>query len=199
MYLANWGNVWKLQGDVVVPVKSGLALRNWGFAFDVSGTIVRAREAMEAGDTDRIILWNVDGTVVNDSLVTQVAAPCAAIFARDAAGATTNQLVIGQLDGEIRRANAAGMPWAGLPVPPLSIRAMAVDRHMYTLAGQADGLAANEIVFLDGLGNGNGFYDVGDFRAYLIVTGAIPSPVAGLEGSPALAALHSMRQPEDAP
>ena len=179
---------------MVTQVQTGMALRNWGFVFDLSGQVIRAREAMEEGDTDRIILWGADGTVLNDSLVTQVVDPCGVAFARDATGATTNQLVIAQTNGEILRANAAGISSAGLPVVPISIRGISPDDQMSTLAGHNGVLSANETHFLDAIGNRNESFDVGDFRAFLIATGTVPSPVPELAGAPALAALSGIRQ-----
>lgn len=125
------GGIWKLQGGTVSPILTGMTVRNWGVTFDLSGNFVQAREAVEAGDTHRIILRAPNGSVVDDSLVTQVVGPCATAFARDASGATTKQLVIAQTDGTLLRANAAGIAswrscawggWrgaAGMAAPPV--------------------------------------------------------------------------------
>lgn len=194
LYMASWGGLWKLQGGVVSPILTGMTVRNWGVTFDLSGNFVQAREAVEAGDTHRIILRGPNGSVVDDSLVTQVVGPCATAFARDASGATTKQLVIAQTNGTLLRANAVGIPSAGLPVVPISLRGISPDAQLGALAGQQSALTANEVHFLDAIGNRNASFDVGDFRAFLIATGTVPSPVPGLAGAPALAALSGIRR-----
>jgi hypothetical protein len=194
IYLSSWGSTWKFQGGVATPILTQMTPRNWGMTFDVASNVFQAHEAMDGGDTHRIIVRSISGALINDTLAKGVVGPCATAFATDATGATTNQLVIAQTNGTILRANPAGTSSPGHPMTPLSLVAMTADRQMGALAGNASALTSNEARFLDAIGNRNGSHDVGDFRAYLIATGAIPSPVAGLTGAAALAALHGVNR-----
>jgi hypothetical protein len=91
----------------------------------------------------------------------------------------------------------------------------ASDRRTFTLAVTAPAVAASEVLdqllgggsaltparatYLDLIGNRNGRLDVGDVRAWLIATGALPASSSIAEVVPALERTSAARAPDGAP
>lgn len=178
LHFSNFAGLWKLSGGSVVPVLTDQPLRNRGFTIDAEGSIYWARDA-EAGDVDRVILYDAAGQVLEDTMIADVVDPCLVLFVRDTDGAPTGRLLVAQGGGTIVEANAAGIPVAGAPTPPLSIADIAEAECADQAAGASGMLPQNVTRLLDAIGNGNGRYDVGDFRAYLLATGAIQARGGG--------------------
>lgn len=172
LHFSSFAGLWKISGGAVVPVLTAQPLRNRGFAIDADGNIYWARDA-DTGDTDRIIYYDAAGQVLEDTMIADVVDPCLVLFVRGTDGATTNRLLIAQVGGTIVEANAPGIPTGGVPAPPLSIGDIAESDCADEAAGAGEPLSDDDVRFLDAIGNNNGGYDVGDFRAYLLATGAI--------------------------
>jgi hypothetical protein len=180
LHFSNFAGLWKLSSGTVVPILTDQPLFNRGFAIDADGRILWARDA-EAGDTSRIILYDGDGQVLDDTLVSDVQDPCLVLFVRDTTGAMTHRLLVAQGDGAIVEANADGIPGGGWPAPSLTLADIPATDCGDGAAGDPDALSDDAARFLDAIGNANGGYDVGDFRAYLLAAGLIqadPAPAA---------------------
>jgi sugar lactone lactonase YvrE len=171
-HFSNFASLWRLSGGTPVPLLQGLPPRNRGFAFDENGNIYWARDAGE-GDTDRVILYDASGEVLHDTIIGEVVDPCLITFLRDAEGVTGKRVLVSQSDGTIVEANAQGIPADGWPGTPLSLSDIAEGECADEAARVGGILDARVLHFLDVLGNNNRSYDVGDFRAYLLSTGAI--------------------------
>jgi len=172
LHVSNFASLWRLSGGTPVPVLQGLPPRNRGFAFDEDGNIYWARDA-EEGDTDRVILYDASGEVLHDPIIGEVTDPCLITFLRDEEGVTGKRVLVSLMDGSIVEADAQGIPVDGWPRTPLSLSDIAQEDCADEAAG-VEGLLDPQVrSFLDVLGNNNGSYDVGDFRAYLLATGAI--------------------------
>ena len=147
----------------------------WGFAFDVAGNIYAPSPV--AG---RILLFDPTGTTVVDPFAIGPDAPQAVAFGRDGNGATEARLYATELRaGQVIEVNPSGVGHPGLPlgfVPP----SFTLDVAAASLLG-AGGLSAADLQFLDGLGNHNGRYDVGDFQAYLRTLGGLPGSAAAAQ------------------
>ena len=172
-HFSNFAGLWKLSSGTPVPLATGLPLMNRGFALDGDGNIYWARDAMDQADTDRVILYDPSGQVIHDTIIGQVTDPCSITFLRDEQGNTTNRILVSQMGGTIVEANASGISTGGWPTVPLSIGDIVENDCADQAAGAGTGLTDQVIQFLDAIGNNNGSYDVGDFRAYLLATGAI--------------------------
>ena len=72
-----------------------------------------------------------------------------------------------------RAAQRDGLPAGGWPVVPLSLSDIDETDCADSAAGVGGLLSDDVSRFLDAVGNANGSYDVGDFRAFLLATGAI--------------------------
>lgn len=178
LHFSNFAGLWKLSAGTAVPILTERPPRNRGFAIDTDGSIYWGREAQE-GDTDRIILYDGAGEVLDDTIVAQVVDPCLVLFVRAADGSTTDRLLVGQLDGSIVEANADGIPAPGWPSPAIAI-AEIDDATCADQAAGLDGSLSDDVArFLDAIGNGNGAYDVGDFRALLLANGTIQADGGG--------------------
>ncbi|MGK7313368.1 MAG: hypothetical protein ACN0LA_14130 [Candidatus Longimicrobiales bacterium M2_2A_002] len=171
LHFSNSAGLWKLSSGVPVPILTEQPVFNRGFAIDADGRIYWGRDAGE-GDTDRVILYDGAGTVIDDTMIAGVVDPCLVLFVRDTDGTTTRRVLISQLDGAIVEANTEGIPAAGWPATPISLAGIP-ELDCASQAAGADVLSNDVIRFLDAIGNANGGYDVGDFRAYLLATGAV--------------------------
>ena len=158
-YVSNGSEIWKLVNGQPQRV-FGAAFVIWGFAFDVAGNIYAPAPA--AG---RITLFDPAGVMLADPFAVGPDAPQAVAFGRDGTGATVARLFA--TDPRVSRlleVNPAGVAHPGLPgfIPP----PFPTDVAVASLLGGA-GLSAADRQYLDGLGNHNGRYDVGDLAAYL--------------------------------
>jgi hypothetical protein len=168
-YFSNGTEIWKLTSDGPRRVL-GSPFVMWGFAFDVTGRIYAPAPA--AG---RLLAFEASGATRADPYAVGPDAPIAVAFARDETGATLARLfATDRLIGQVIEVNPEGVPDSGLPLgtvpPPFSLEVAA-----QALLG-AGVLSASDLQYLDGLGNHNGRYDVGDFAAFV-------RTVQGLEGS----------------
>lgn len=62
---------------------------------------------------------------------------------------------------------------AGWPVVGLSLSEIDEEDCADAAVGVPAAVSENESTFLDAIGNSNGSYDVGDFRAYLVRTNVV--------------------------
>jgi hypothetical protein len=173
LYLTNTVAFWKLAGQTVVPVLTDMPPQNSAPHFDVEGNAYWTRQAMDVSDTNRVILADASLAVIEDTFASLAAAPCAIVFGRDATGAMTNHLFVSLRDGSIVQLNAAGIATAGVPEVGLSLGDLDASEVANKILGVASQVTANQTYFLDVIGNDNGTYDVGDFRAYLVATGVV--------------------------
>lgn len=160
-YVSNGTEIWKLVSGQPQRVLSS-AFIIWGFAFDVAGNIYAP--APTAG---RITLFDAAGVTLADPFSVGPDAPQAVAFGRDGTGATVARLFA--TDSRVSRlleVNPAGVAHPGLPgfIPP----PFPIDVAVASLLGGA-ALSAADRQYLDGLGNHNGRYDVGDLAAYLAI------------------------------
>jgi hypothetical protein len=173
LYFSSFPDFWKLDGQTVLPVLTGQQGQNSAPHFDVAGNAYWAHEATDAGDTHRVILADGNFTVVEDSFATFAAGPCAMAFGRDPFGATTNRLFISLRDGSIVELSSAGIAAAGVPEVGLSLTDLDESEVANEILGVASLVTADQAYFLDVIGNDDGNYDVGDFRAYLVATDVV--------------------------
>ncbi len=178
VHISSFGAIHKLVTGIPVPVATGQPIQMRGFAFDISGNFYWSHRTLDPDSLSRVKLYSSAGAVLEDTFVTQVQDPCANSFARDADGTTTNRMFIAQLDGVIREANSAGIAAPGWPVVGLEIEAISETQAADQLVGETEDLNDNQARFLDVIGNNNGSYDLGDFRAYLVATGVLSATTA---------------------
>lgn len=167
------GGLWKLTEGVPQQLQGDLPYRWWGLAFDAAGNGYWAHEAYDEGDIDRLALIDLDGNWLNESWITQVVDPCRCAFGRDPDGSTNSDLYIGQRDGTIVKAAAGSSLAAGWPVVGLRVSAIDEASAADEVMGVPNLLTDPTRTFLDVIGNNDGSYDVGDFRAYLIAAGVV--------------------------
>jgi len=165
-YVSNFTEIWKLvDGQFHRVFTNGVLI--WAFAFDVAGNIY-----VPAPTAGRIQLFDGTGTVLTDPFAVGPDAPQAVAFGRDATGATVARLFATDPQaGRVIEMNPAGVAHPGLPVgftAPFTPEAAAAG----LLGG--DGLSVADRQFLDGIGNHNGRFDVGDFQAYLRTLNGLP-------------------------
>jgi hypothetical protein len=172
LYFSSWGGYWKLVDGVVVPVLVGVLPRAGAPTFDELGNIYTVHESVTEGDPHRVILYDPGMNVLDDAFVTDVEPPCAIAFGRDADGSTNARLFIAQRDGNIVEANPAGIVAPGFPVVGLSLSEIDEEDCADAVVG-VPAVSDDEATFLDVIGNNNGSYDVGDFRAFLVRTGVV--------------------------
>ncbi len=166
-YFSNGAEIYRLASGVPQLLLTAQTTM-WGFAFDVAGTLYVPNPVV-----GRIIAFGPTGTVLHDPFVLETTAPFAVAFGRTAGGATNARLYAADAGvGELVEVNPAGVPNAGLPLgyTPSFTAALAAQE---LLGG--GGLSPQDQAVLDALGNRNGRYDTGDFRAYLQRTGLIPA------------------------
>jgi sugar lactone lactonase YvrE len=160
-YVSNGTEIWRLRnGRFERLLRDGSLI--WAFAFDLAGNIYAPSPV--AGT---LKLFDSTGAVLADPFAVGPDAPQAVAFGRDATGATLARVfAIDPQVGRLFEVNPAAVRQRGLPgyvTPPFSFDVAAAG-----LLG-AGGLSAADLQYLDALGNHNGRYDVGDFRAYLRV------------------------------
>ena len=173
LYFTSWGGFWKLDGQTVIPVVTGMQPRMGSPHFDVAGNAYWIHEAVEEGDAHRVIFGDSDITVTDAAFASLADGPCSHVFARDATGATTNRQFVGLRNGTIVELNAAGVAAPGVDETGLELADLVADEVADEILGLDTQVTADQTYFLDVIGNHDGTYDVGDFRAYLVATGAI--------------------------
>jgi len=160
-YVSNGTEIWRLRNGRFERLLTDGSLI-WAFAFDVAGNIYAPSPV--AGT---LKLFDSTGAVLADPFAVGPDAPQAVAFGRDGTGATLVRVfAIDPQVGRLFEVNPAAVRQRGLPgyvTPPFSLDVAAAG-----LLG-AGGLSAADVQYLDALGNHNGRYDVGDFRAYLRV------------------------------
>ncbi len=169
-YFSQGTEIWKLSNGELQRVFADEAVM-WVFAFDVAGNIY-----VPSPGTGRIKLFDPAGTPLADPFAIGPDAPQAVAFGRDGTGATVARVFATEPRiGRVIEVNPAGVAHRGLPLgvtAPFTLEAAAS-----ALLGGGDLSAAN-LQFLDGLGNRNGRYDVGDFQAYLRTLNGLPVAAA---------------------
>jgi hypothetical protein len=146
----------------------------WVPAFDEDGNIY-----VPNATTSRLTLYGPDGSVLADPFAIGPVTPFVPAFGREADGTTNARLFVTDGDGALLEMNPDAVDAPGWPVG-FSAASLALDDVTGELLGAADMLTADELEFLDGLGNNNGRFDVGDFRAYLLATGQIGGPATSI-------------------
>ena len=168
-YISQGTEIWKLANGQFERVFGDAAII-WAFAFDVAGNIYAPLPTV-----GRIKLFDPTGTPLSDPFAVGPDAPQALAFGRDGAGSTVARLFATEpLIGRVIEVNPAAVAHPGLPVgftAPFTPEAAAAG-----LLGGA-GLSAADRQFLDGIGNRNGRFDVGDFQAYLRTLNGLPGSV----------------------
>jgi hypothetical protein len=171
LYLTNNSGFWTLHGQTVLPALA--EPQNSAPHFDVQGNAYWYHRAIDPADTHRVIMADANLAVLNDTFASLTVDPCAMVFGRDQTGATTNRLFVSLRDGSIVELNAAGIAAPGVPEVGLSLADLDESVVVNDILGEASGLTANETYFLDVIGNDDGSWDVGDFRAYLTAIGIV--------------------------
>lgn len=178
LHMSNFGGMYKLVNGAPIPVATEQPIQMRGFTFDELGNFYWAHNALGEGEVSRLRLYNSAGEVLEDTFISQVQQPCSGRFARDSDGTTTKRMFIAQIEGVIREANEAGFAAPGWPVVGLELGQILEIDAADQLVGETDDLDENHARFLDVIGNNNGSYDVGDFRAYLLEIGVLSSTTA---------------------
>jgi hypothetical protein len=173
LFFSSWGGYWKLVDGVVVPVLTEVLPRGGAPTFDELGNIYTGHESVTEGDPHRVILYDSDMSVLDDAFVTDVEPPCGIQFGRETDGSTNARLFIAQRDGTIVEANPAGIAAPGFPVVGLALNEIDEEDCADAVVGVPASVSEDESTFLDAIGNNNGSYDAGDFRAYLVRTGVV--------------------------
>jgi sugar lactone lactonase YvrE len=177
-YFSNGPDVWRLVNGQPQKVFDAV-FTVWGFAFDVAGNIYAPNPS-----TGRITLYGPTGAVLADPFVVSAVSPRAVAFGRNADGTTNARLFATDLGlelGAVIEANPAGVQHPGLPL---------AFTQLYTAAAAAadllggGGLSDSDRQSLDALGNRNGRYDTGDFRAYLVLIGELQAAAAHATARP---------------
>ncbi|HEU5260233.1 MAG TPA: pre-peptidase C-terminal domain-containing protein [Gemmatimonadales bacterium] len=165
-YFSQGTEIWRLVNGEFQRVFADAALI-WAIAFDVAGNIYAPMPT--AG---RIKLFDPAGTPLADPFAVGVDAPQVVAFGRDETGATVARLVATDPQvGRVIEVNPAGVAHRGLPV---GFTARFTPEVAATGLLGGGGLSAADQQFLDGLGNRNGRFDVGDFQAYLRTLNGLP-------------------------
>lgn len=164
-HFSNGNEIWRVTGSTVERVFTADFII-YGFAFDAAGNIY-----VPNPDLGRIILYSPTGTVLANPFAVGPIAPFAVAFGRTAGGLMNARVFATDGDAtSLIEVNPSGVLGPGLPMgftPTFTVGAAAE-----AVLGGAD-LTQAEKDFLDSVGNRNGRYDVGDFRAWLIVTGVV--------------------------
>ncbi len=170
-YISSGTEIWKLvDGQFQRVLEDTFVI--WAFAFDVAGNVY-----IPAPTAGRIQLFDRTGTSVADPFAVGPDAPQAVAFGRDATGATLARLFATDPQvGRLIEMNPAGVQHRGLPVGFVA-RPVTLDVAAAGLLG-GNRLSEADEQYLDGLGNRNGRYDVGDFQAYLRLVGTPPGTAA---------------------
>jgi hypothetical protein len=182
------GPINKLVDGVPEVVVAEGAVFTTALAFDADGNMYAA--SYKNYEYYEVTLYGPDGTVLEDPFAREVESPGELVFGRDADGTPNGRLFVADYPslalvspGEGPRHVAAG-DRAILEFNPDGVYAdgaqVGVSMEMFTDTGLADelfgvgDLSEGEKDFLDFMGNQNGEYDVGDFRAYLMYIGVLP-------------------------
>jgi sugar lactone lactonase YvrE len=165
-YFSQGTEIWKLSNGELQRVFADGAVM-WAFAFDVAGNVY-----VPSPVTGRIKLFDPAGTPLADPFAIGPDAPQAVAFGRDGTGATVARVFATEPRiGRVIEVNPAAVAHRGLPVGFAAL--FTAEAAATALLGGGDLSAANR-QFLDGLGNRNGRYDVGDFQAYLRSLNGLP-------------------------
>jgi hypothetical protein len=173
LYITNWGGFSTLEDGIVTPVPISEPARNGAPHFDVAGNAYWIHESVDAQDTHRMILAGPDLSVTDEDFATFAEGPCAHVFGRDTDGTTNTRQFVSLRDGTIVEVNAAGVSSPGVPETGLELGQLDEEECADEILGQDGQVTDDELHFLDVIGNNDGGYDVGDFRAYLVTTGTI--------------------------
>jgi hypothetical protein len=171
-----------LPQPVVVDQEGGMG----PFTFDMEGNLYVVN-----WNYYDVALYGPDGTLLEDPFARGVHSPTDIMFGRDAAGAPTGRLFVSdqgqggfqvspsegpqfvaQVGAAILELNPDGVYADGAEVG-MSIGMLTDDGLADELFGVGE-LTDGEMDFLDFMGNQNGEYDVGDFRAFLVYIGVLP-------------------------
>ncbi|HEY0670915.1 MAG TPA: pre-peptidase C-terminal domain-containing protein [Longimicrobiales bacterium] len=176
-YVSSGTEIWKLEDGRFQRVLARTDIV-WAIAFDVKGNIYAP--ALPAG---RIILLDPAGGVLADPFAVGADAPQAVAFGRDADGATVTRLFATDTRvGRLIEVNPTGVEHPGQPLGGYLSQQISADIAAASLLG-AGILDAADLVYLDGLGNRNGRYDVGDLQAYLRMLDGLPNTAQRRSGS----------------
>lgn len=173
LYITNWGGFGTLVNGIVTPVPIDNPLRSGSPHFDTDGNAYWIHEAVEEGDTHRLVLSDPTLAVLDEAFASFSDGPCGHVFGRDATGVTTSRQFVGLRNGTIVEVNAAAIPAPGLPETGLQLSDLAESEVVDEILVQESQVTGNQIYFLDVIGNNDGTFDVGDFRAYLVATGTV--------------------------
>lgn len=173
LYVSSWAGFGILEDGIITPVPINEPLRNEEPRFDVDGNAYWAHESVDALDTHRMILAGSDMTVTDPAFASFSEGPCSHVFGRDTDGTTNNRQYVSLRDGSIVELNSAGIASPGYPDTGLELAGIDEQGCVDEILGQASQVTGDELYFLDVIGNHDGTYDVGDFRAYLVATGTI--------------------------
>jgi hypothetical protein len=173
LYFTAWAGFWRLDGQTVVPVMTGMQVRMGAPHFDVSGNAYWIHEAVEEGDTHRMILGGPDLAVTDGTFASFEEGPCSHVFGRDASGVTTNRQFVGLRNGTIVELNASGIPAPGVSETGLRLTDIGQEDVVDEILLQSSAVTDDQLYFLDVIGNNEGTFDIGDFRAFLIANGTV--------------------------
>ncbi len=175
-YVSNGTEIWRLRNSHFERVLTDRFLI-WAFAFDVAGDIY-----LPLPTAARVKLVDATGTALADPFVVGVDAPQVLAFGRDGTGATVARLfATDPAAGRVIEVKPAGVAHPGQPLG--YIASISPDVAAASLLG-GGGLSAADVQYLDGLGNRNGRYDVGDLQAYLRTVGGLPGTAAAAQWRP---------------
>ena len=157
----------------------------WGLSFDTDGNIYVSNP-----EQAKLVVYGPTGTTVADPFSVSVGFSLANAFGRNSDGSWNGRLFATDISaGTLVEFNASGVLATGAPVGFL-IDMISTDAAADELLGDSGSLSEAEMDFLDWLGNGNGGYDVGDFRALLVERGTVATSL-----SPAVQALLKAADP----
>jgi hypothetical protein len=170
LHYTTGGPIYKLVDGVPEPVVTTTGHLTTALTFDADGNIYAAvNKYYQYYD---VTLYAPDGTVLEDPFAREVDSPGKLVFGRDADGTPNHRLFFAEGGTAIFEFNPAGAYADGAQV--------GVSMELFIDTGLADelfgvgDLSDGEKDFLDFMGNQNGEYDIGDFRAFLVYTGVLP-------------------------
>jgi len=169
-YFSQGTEIWKLANGQFQRVFTDATII-WAFAFDVAGNVYVPNPVV-----GRLKLFDPAGRILADPFAVGPDAPQALAFGRDGTGATVARVFGTDPEvGRVFEVNPAGVALPGHPVG--YIASISPDVAAASLLG-AGGLSTADVQYLDGLGNRNGRYDIGDLQAYLRTVGGLPGAAA---------------------
>lgn len=164
VHFTDYRAIYRMVGghpQLVVQPEPGIM----GFAFDIEGNIYVSKR------DGTIALYRGDGTVLEDPFARTPTSPGWLAFGRNPDGSTNSRLFVVNGDGTLAELNPAGIRAPGAPVGYATSAEAVAD-----LLRSGGVLGTAERAFLDAVGNRNGRYDVGDLRAFLVLTGTLSPP-----------------------